>query len=100
MRGRESSDWVRLRGTHLDLGFLVGLWWVCERGLVVKSGGVGGGIGVGLGLCLFMIGREVNLNEYDNESMQMQLVAYFYFTLGLYCGLQPAALSRLVNGMV
>lgn len=100
MRGRESSDWVRLRGTHLDLGFLVGLWWVCERGLVVKSGGVGGGIGVGLGLCLFMIGREVNLNEYDNESMQMQLVAYFYFTLGLSCGLQPAAPSRLVNGMV
>ena len=71
MRGRESSDWVRLRGSHLDLGFLVGLWWVCERGLVVKSGGVGGGIGVGLGLCLFMIGREVNLNEYDSESMQI-----------------------------
>lgn len=85
MRGRESSDWVRLRGSHLDLGFLVGLWWVCERGLVVKSGGVGGGIGVGLGLCLFMIGREVNLS--DDESMQMQLVAYFYFSLSLY--LQP-----------
>lgn len=89
MRGRESSDWVRLRGTHLDLGFLVGLWWVCERGLVVKSGGVGGGIGigVGLGLCLFMIGSEVNLN--DNESMQMQLVAYFYFSLGLYLQSPP-----------
>lgn len=88
MRGRESSDWVRLRGSHLDLGFLVGLWWVCERGLVVKSGGVGGGIGVGLGLCLFMIGREVNLNEYDSESMQIcNWWRISIFLLSLY--LQP-----------
>ena len=45
----------------VGLDFLV--WWVCDRGLVVESGGVGGGVGLGR----FMIGREVNLD--DNEGM-------------------------------
>ena len=45
----------------VGLDFLV--WWVCDRGLVVESGGVGGGVGLGR----FMIGMEVNLD--DNEGM-------------------------------
>jgi hypothetical protein len=49
----------------VGLDFLV--WWVCDRGLVVESGGVGGGVGLGR----FMIGREVNL--VDNEGMVCRL---------------------------
>jgi hypothetical protein len=49
----------------VGLDFLV--WWVCDRGLVVESGGVGGGVGLGR----FMIGREVNLD--DNEGMVCRL---------------------------
>ena len=49
----------------VGLDFLV--WWVCDRGLVVESGGVGGGVGLGR----FMIGMEVNLD--DNEGMAASL---------------------------
>ena len=51
----------------VGLDFLV--WWVCDRGLVVESGGVGGGVGLGLGR--FMIGMEVNLD--DKEGMVCRL---------------------------
>lgn len=90
VRGRESSDWVRPRETHL--GGVAGLGFL-EKGLailVVESGGVGGGVG----LARFMIGKELDLNEC------MQMVATnsrFFSPLQLPPACERRGTERIVD---